>query len=422
MRLNVLTLALFLGACATTNTPEAAAKPSPISPEDGNFSKFIENFRTQALAAGISPQVYDAAMMGAHRIPRVAEHNLNQPEFIKPVWAYLDGAVSDGRIVKGRNLIADHDEMLAGLEARFGVPKEVLVAIWAIETDYGRGMGSYNIFSALGTLAYDGPRQDYARQQLIAALKMMEQQQFAAADMTASWAGAFGQTQFVPTTFLAKGVDGDGDGKVDMWHSPADALASTANVLAGAGWQPGQPWGYEVKLPAGFAYEDADLDIVQPVEIWRQRGVTTIAGNALTGGDAASIYLPAGANGPAFMIFANFKAVLKYNNAASYAMAVSLLADRIKGLPGVVTAWPRGEKTLNRAERLTLQDSLSRLGFDIGKIDGLIGARTRAAIRGFQKRNALPADGYATFDLLARIATAAKDKPAVSATAESAHP
>jgi membrane-bound lytic murein transglycosylase B len=394
--------------------PPVAAKPArvsvaaPASAEDVKFRQFVQDFRKTALDAGIRPETYDVAMAGATRIRRVSERNLNQPEFVKPVWDYLDGAVSQRRVDDGRERLVSHAAELAGAEARFGVPREILASIWGNESDYGRVMGRFNIFSALATLAYDGPRVDYARPQLIAALRMMQQQQFAAADMTSSWAGAFGQTQFVPTTFLAKAVDGDGDGKADLWRSVPDALSSTANVLSGAGWFPGRPWGYEVRLPAGFAYEDADLDTVAPVAAWQARAVRPMAGGDLYGNEPASIYLPAGARGPAFLVFPNFKAILKYNNAASYALAVCLLADRLKGEGAVTASWPRDERPLNRSERLALQDALLKLGFAIGKADGLIGTRTRAAMRAFQKAHRLPADGYATNDLLALILMAAK--------------
>jgi membrane-bound lytic murein transglycosylase B len=270
-------------------------------------------------------------------------------------------------------------------------------------------MGRFNMFEALATLAYDGPRADYARPQLIAALQMMQRQKYAAADMTSSWAGAFGQTQFVPTTFLNQAVDGDGDGKIDLWNSVADALASTANVISSAGWKSGKPWGTEIVLPKDFAYEDADLDMVAPLAKWKMRGVKAAAGEGLPASDEpASIYLPAGGRGPAFLVFPNFKTILKYNNAASYALAVCLLADQLKGLPGIAGAWPRDEQPLTRDERLAMQSALATLGYNIGKIDGLFGSKSRAALRAWQKKHAIPADGFATEDLLTRIATDAK--------------
>jgi len=206
-------------------------------------------------------------------------------------------------------------------------------------------------------------------------------------------------------------VDGDGDGKIDLWFSVPDALASTANVISAAGWKFGKPWGFEVSLPKNFAYEDSDLDHTMTVATWTKRGVKTIAGGELAVSDeAASVYLPAGAGGPAFLVFPNFKSILKYNNAASYALAVCLLADQLKGAPAVVASWPRNQVPLNRDERMALQAALAKLGFDIGKIDGLLGSKARAALRAWQKAHALSADGYATEDLLTRVAIEAQRK------------
>ncbi|MDE2133462.1 MAG: lytic murein transglycosylase [Alphaproteobacteria bacterium] len=383
----------------------------PAPPEDQAFAQFVRDFRTTAMAAGITPETYAAAMGKLFRNQRVADLNLNQPEFAKPVWSYLDTAVSPQRIADGRALLIGDADILAKIEAKYGVPREILISIWGNESNYGRSMGGYNMFEALATLAYDGPRADYARPQLLAALKMMQREKYAAADMTSSWAGAFGQTQFVPTTFLNEAVDGDGDGKIDLWSSVADALASTANVLSNAGWKAGKPWGYEVLLPKDFAYEEADLDTPQPVAKWRKRGVRTMLGDALPPSDEpGSIYLPAGARGPAFLVFPNFKTILKYNNAASYALAVCELADQLKGAPAIASAWPRDEQPLTRDERLALQNSLAVLGYDIGKVDGLIGSKARAAMRAWQKKHDLPADGFATENLLTRIAMEAKAK------------
>jgi membrane-bound lytic murein transglycosylase B len=397
------------------NTPVPTPSPlAAIEAEDAAFTAFLADFRGSALAAGITPETYDAATGAIRRNQRIFDHNLNQPEFVTPIWQYIDNAVSADRITNGRALLIGDADILAAVTSRFPVAPEILVAIWGNESDYGRGsMGRYNMFEALATLAYEGPRTDYARPQLLAALKMMQREGYAADRMTSSWAGAFGQTQFVPTTFLNGAVDGDGDGRIDLWTSPADALASTANILQAAGWASGKPWGYEVALPAGFAYESADLDIVKPVAAWKKLGVTTILGGELeSANQPASIYLPAGAQGPAFLVFPNFKVILKYNNAASYALAVCLLADQLKGAPAVAAAWPRELAPLNRDERLTLQNSLIALGFDIGKADGMIGAKSRAAVRGWQKAHNLPADGYATQDLLTRVASEAHGRSA----------
>jgi membrane-bound lytic murein transglycosylase B len=220
----------------------------------------------------------------------------------------------------------------------------------------------------------------------------------------ASWAGAFGQTQFTPTAFFKYAVDGDDDGHIDLWRSPADALASSANLLKQSGWVTAKPWGMEVMLPQNFAYEDADLDIVKPLSEWAARGVTLASGAPLPAGDDASaIYLPAGAHGPAFLTFANFKVILKYNNAGSYALAVALLSDRMAGAPGLVASWPRGERALSRAERIQFQTDLKALGFDPGAPDGVLGRNSRAALRQYQKARGLTADGFPTAALLAKL-------------------
>ena len=413
MRTVVLFLAYLLSLillAAAYGADVPVPVPSPKA-EDEAFAAFVKDFKATATAAGIRPEVYDAATATIARNQRVSDLNLNQPEFAKPVWDYLDSAVSAQRIADGRVvLIADHD-ILDKIEQKYGVPREILVSIWGNESNYGRSMGGYNMFEALATLAYDGPRTEYARPQLIAALRMMQRENYAASAMTSSWAGAFGQTQFVPTTFLNQAVDGDGDGEINLWTDVSDALASTANVLSSAGWSFGKPWGYEVKLPAGFSYDDADLNTTAPVAVWKSRGITTAAGGELPANDApASIYLPAGARGPAFLVLPNFKVILVYNNAASYALAVCLLADQLKGAAAVAAPWPRELAPLTRDERVALQDSLLKLGFDIGKPDGLIGSKSRAALRAWQKAHALPADGFATEELLTRIAMEARDK------------
>ncbi len=245
---------------------------------------------------------------------------------------------------------------------------------------------------------------DYGQRELIAALKMEERENLDPAQMTSSWAGAFGQTQFIPSSFLANAADGDGDGKRDLWHSPADALASTAKLLANAGWHDGARWGYEVQLPVDFDYADADIDTVRTLAEWKKIGVRRVSGEPLSGGEReASILLPAGAHGPAFIVFDNFKMVLKYNNAQSYALAVCTLADRIRGGIPVMAPWPRGETPLTRDERVAFQNDLKTLGYDPGNIDGVLGHKVRNSLRAYQKAHSLPADGFATEDLLVRM-------------------
>jgi membrane-bound lytic murein transglycosylase B len=383
--------------------PLPIAPPSPAE-QDAKFQAFLADFRATALKAGIDPQIYDSSVAGLVRNPRVEELNLEQPEFVKPVWDYLESAVSMQRIATGQTMLAQNAAMLSAIEQRFGVQKEILVAIWGIESDYGAATGGFNMFAALTTLGYDGPRSAFGRSEFVDALRMEQQEHFAPAEMTSSWAGAFGQTQLEPSTFLRYAVDGDGDGRRDLWRSPADALASAANLLAQSGWERGAPWGYEVTLPRNFPYELADLDKPQTITAWRNLGVRAAGGWELPVSDArAAIYLPAGARGPGFIVFDNFKTLLKYNNAASYALAVCVLSDRLLGHPPIAAAWPRGEVPLTRDEQLVMQTDLKRMGFDPGALDGILGRQGRTAFRAWQKAHGFVPDGFATEALLQQM-------------------
>jgi len=403
--------AAALVACATAGpsaahrTEVAAVTPKPPPDEDLRFYAFVQTFRADALKAGIQPSVYDRSMAGIARNAHIEELNTKQPEFAKPVWAYLDGAVSDLRVQTGQQKLAENATMLANLESRYGVPKEILAAIWGIETNFGGQMGGYNMFEALATLGYDGRRADFGRRELIAALTMEQREGFDPKAMTSSWAGAFGETQFMPSTFLAHAIDGDGDGRKDLWNSPADALASSASMLDQAGWKKGEPWFYEVTLPAGFPYGEADPENAQPLARWRGLGVKTVLGEALPPGpDTGAIFLPAGARGPAFLVFDNFQTILRYNNATSYALAVGYLAQRLAGKPPVLHSWPRDEEPLSRDDRLAFQQNLKTLGFDPGPIDGILGGQVRNALRGYQRAHGMTPDGFATQDLLKQMA------------------
>jgi membrane-bound lytic murein transglycosylase B len=412
-RLAALCAALVAVACATTapkpTPPSQPAVSIPVAPpqfQSGTpkFDAFMIEARATALAQGIRPDVFDRATAGIAPIASIANMNANQPEFTKPVWSYLDSAVSPRRIKDAQLMLGRYGDVLARISVQSGVPKEILVAIWGMETDYGADSGSFPLFAALATLAYDGPRASYARPEFFAALKIYQNRQYPVSEMVASWAGAFGQTQFTPTTFLKYAVDGDGDGQIDLWRSPPDALASAAQLLAQQGWKSGQPWGFEVKLPGGFAYEDADTDTTRPLAEWRARGVKTASGTALPDtGESTAIYLPAGARGPAFLLFSNFNVILKYNNAASYALAVGLLADRMAGSDGVKRAWPRDERPLSRDERIRFQTELTKAGFDAGMPDGVLGRKTRSALRQYQKSKSIDADGFPTASLLATL-------------------
>ena len=381
------------------------AEPAVEQPDPATrFRTFLQEFRSEAIEAGIPAELYDRATASIAINTRVEQLNLSQPEFVRPVWEYLEGAVTATRVNRGRDLIGVNADLFARLQQTYGVPTEIVTAIWGMETNYGSNLGSFNLFEALATLAYEGPRATYGRRQLIAALKIALAEGRDPATMTGSWAGAFGFTQFVPTTFLEQAVDGDGDGKRDLWSSQADALASTASYLSRSGWRSGEPWGEEVQLPPDFAYENADPDIRMAVSEWSTKGVRKLNGEPLTEmGAQSAIFLPAGARGPAFLLNENFYAIMKYNFATSYALAVSVLADRLRGGMGITGNWPREETMLNANQRRTLQEGLTTLGFDAGGADGVLGRRTRQAVREYQKSRGIPADGYATASLLTRI-------------------
>lgn len=425
-RLTILRVTLIAGfctlaACSTPTPPPTAHAPAPLQQvrplpdyEQQQFHTFIADFRVRALADGITAQTYDAALSTVEFNPRIIGHTTSQPEFVKPVWDYLDAAVTP-RIAPGKARIAEYAPLLETFEARYGVPKAILVSIWGNETDFGKVSGRYNLFSALASLAFRGPRTTFARSQLLSALQMVQNYGFAPAAMTASWAGAFGQTQFEPSSFLEHAVDGDGDGQIDLWHSSADALASAASLLAAYGWQRGEPWGYEIALPAGFPYETADMDRPRPMAEWTALSVHKADGSALTGTGTGAVYLPAGAHGPAFLVLANFRAVMKYNAAAAYALAVCHLADRLEGLGEIQAPWPRDTAQLNHSQRIALQQALVSHGFAVGVIDGIIGNNTRVAIRQFQKQNGLIADGFATTELLERLTGTPPSPAAASA-------
>ena len=413
-------VALATAALTLVAAPPAAAKrrhhphtaeARPPSPQDIKFAQFIQDFRATALAAGITPANYDLAMGGLHRAASIENLTQSQPEFAKPIWSYLDSAVSPSRISDGRQKLSDNLAVLTSVQAKYGVPREILVSIWGNETDYGRGAGEFNIFQALATLAYDGPRTDFGKTELLNALKMLQQEHLDPRQMTSSWAGAFGQLQMLPSTFLKSAVDGDGDGKRDLWHSSADALASAAVEVSSDGWERGHTWGYEVRLPPDFAYELANGDLQKSVADWGRLGVRTIDNGILpVDSEEAVIYLPAGRRGPAFLAFNNFKVILKYNNAVSYALAVCILADQIAGRSGIQNPWPRDEQPLSRDERIAMQNALVKLGYPLAKIDGLLGRETRAQLRLYQKSRGLPADGFPTMALLATILVEVKQK------------
>ncbi|HCG40114.1 MAG TPA: lytic murein transglycosylase [Pseudomonas sp.] len=390
-----------------SNVP-AASQPSDATIADVrseathlSFSQWRKQFRAEALAAGISAATFDQAFAGVQPDPAVIEADRSQPEFTRPVWQYLEGAISPQRVRSGRRLLSEHATTLDQIEARYGVDRETLVAVWGLESSFGQIMGGKSVIRSLATLAHEGRRPAFAKSQLIAALEILQHGDVAPQRMRGSWAGAMGQTQFIPTTYNTHAVDFDGDGKRDIWNSSADALASAAHYLQASGWKQGKAWGFEVELPEGFDYALADTEIRKPLAEWRSLGLRNLPGDQEEA--SASLLLPAGHRGPAFLIMDNFRAILRYNNSSAYALAIGLLAENFQGKGEVAGSWPRGEQPLSRSERLELQERLVAQGFDPGTPDGIIGANTRKAIRGFQQRLGWPADGHPTQELLGRL-------------------
>ncbi|MCW3782083.1 lytic murein transglycosylase [Defluviimonas salinarum] len=381
-------------------------EPEKIVPAAYNqgFDRWINGFRGRAKAQGIRADVFDRAFRGVEYNTDVIAKDRNQSEFTKTIWDYLDSAASEKRVANGRAALAEHRKLLERIEATYGVDKEVVVAVWGLESSYGTHRGTMPLIESLATLAYDGRRGSFFESQLIAALKIVQAGDVDPRAMTGSWAGAMGHTQFIPTSYLAYAVDFTGDGKRDIWSdNPADALASTAAYLARFGWQKGRPWGVEVQLPRGFDFGLTGDRIKKSPSDWAALGVRDMDGRVVPNHGSASILMPAGARGAAFMIFKNFQVIERYNAADAYVIGVGHLADRIAGGGPIRTGWPRDDRALLFAERRELQERLTRAGFNTQGVDGKIGPNTIAAIRAYQRAIGMIPDGYASLDILKRL-------------------
>lgn len=405
-----------LGGCQSTGqsgpiaaSTSAVADRATATPASAlSFEDWRTAFRAEALAAGIRAATFDRAFAGVRLSERVVELDRSQPEFARQVWQYLDSAVSDKRVQDGRAKLQANRAVLDRVSRRSGVPMEVLVAFWGIETDYGASTGGFPVVNALVTLAYEGRRAAYFRQELLAALRILDTGDIAFDRMSGSWAGAMGQTQFMPTIFLKHAVDEDGDGHRDIWGSLPDVFASTAAFVRANGWRSGEPWGGEVRLPEGFPYDQAEVTISKPIAEWARLGVRSMDGAPVAGDGEASVLILAGHSGPAFLVRANFRAIMLYNPSTSYALAVAVLSDRIAGRPGIRGAWPRQERALSQAERMELQQRLTDLGHAPGSVDGIIGANTRSALRRFQAAAGMLPDGFATVSVLEQLRSAVR--------------
>ncbi|MDM0066198.1 lytic murein transglycosylase [Variovorax sp. J31P207] len=389
--------------------PVPSAQPSGTGADElalqQGFARWVADFRSSARAAGIGDATLQAAFGDVQYLPRVVELDRAQPEFTRTVWDYLDNTVTAQRVALGKDKLMQVRVEADAAAARYGVPSAVVVAIWGMESNFGGNYGSTPTIDALATLGFEGRREDWARRELLAALKILERGDIDREHMIGSWAGAMGQTQFLPSNFLAYAVDADGDGRRDIWGSMADVTASTANFLARSGWQAGQPWGVEVQLPPGFDFGRADSSVRQSSAQWAAEGVRSIDGRPLPAFADGMVLLPAGARGPAFLVGPNFRAILRYNNSTSYALAVGLLSQRLTDGPGVQAPWPRDLAALSRSQLLELQTALNQRGFASGTPDGMMGPATREGIRQYQRSIGQPADGYPSAALLERLRT-----------------
>jgi len=397
-------MAAGLAGCAgggvSTGASGTAAAPRAVP--NAGFDAWVAGFRGRAAARGIPAGTIDSAMRSAGFLPEVIEKDRNQTEFKRSLEDYLAIAASPERVSLGQAMLRQYGGVLARIEARYGVEAHVVTAVWGLESFYGTRRGNVPVISALATLAYDGRRGEFFESQLVAALKILANGDTTAAGMTGSWAGAMGHTQFIPTSYLAYAVDFTGDGRRDIWSDdPTDSLASTAAYLSRSGWQRGVPWGMEVRLPAGFSAGSLGRGKGQSAESWNAQGVTTAQGARLPAG--GSIIAPKGLGGPAFLLTQNFNVILRYNNAENYAIGVGHLSDRLLGRPAVQASWGADATGMTIADRQELQRRLTAAGFDTEGSDGVIGAKTRAAISAYQASIGVPVTGEPSVALLQRL-------------------
>jgi lytic murein transglycosylase len=383
----------------------------PVRAEPEAFPVCLDHLVTEAEAAGVSRALAEAQLLTLTPDEVVLAAAQNQAEFARPVWAYLEASVTDAKIAEGRRLLTKWASTLDAIEARYGVDRFTLVAFWGVESNYGAVLDDPNVvrpaIRSLATLSCGDPgRAGYWRSELVDALKILATGDATPERLTGSWAGALGNTQFMPSVFLNRAVDFDGDGRRDLWGSVPDALASTANYLVAEGWRRAQRWGAEGLLPPGFDPSLADETTVRPLAEWRKLGVAPVTDEGLEGDQPATLYLPAGVRGPAFLLLPNFSVILRYNTAFSYALTVAHLSDRLRGRPGFAKDWPRGDRMLDADERRDLQTRLIGRGLLAGGVDGKIGPRTRAALRAFQASSGMPSDGYADAQVLERLRAA----------------
>jgi membrane-bound lytic murein transglycosylase B len=365
------------------------------------FQTCVQGLWPSARAGGVTRETFDRATRGLTFDPEVLEAAKYQPEYVRPIGEYIDRAVSDKRLDTGKQMLIEQKDLLDKLEARHGVDRHVIVAIWGLESNYGNQPGDKNVIRSLATLICSGTKAKFARSQIVSALKILQRGDVSLEAMNGSWAGAMGHTQFIPTTYSAYAVDHDGDGKRDIWSNIPDALASTASYLRVSKWQPGAAWGYEVKLPKGMDPKRVGEKTAKSLAEWQKLGVVRVTGQPYPRpGDRATLFAPEGTKGPAFLLLNNFRSILRYNQANSYALAVGHLSDRLKGGGPFVQPWPTDENKLSLDQRKELQQLLVVRGLMEGEPDGIIGPATLEAVRSFQRSKAMPVDGFPSLTIL----------------------
>ena len=394
---------LIINGQSISSSPSSFNTTSAVQ---NDFQQCLTNLRSQAIASGVTGLTYDRYTQNLTPDYSVIEKLNYQPEFSTPIWDYLSGLVDEERVQFGQQKLAQYREVLNRVAASYGVPAETVVAVWGVESNFGNISGSYPLLQALGTLSCEGRRQSFFRGEFFTTMRILQRGDLTEAQMKGSWAGAFGHTQFMPSTYEELAVDFDGDGRRDLVSSTSDALASTANFLKKRGWQTGMPWGFEVRIPDDMSIAGESRRNKKSLSSWMSRGVVRADGSALVQGNlssssAAGLMAPAGANGPVFLVFKNFDAIYSYNAAESYALAIAHLSDRLQGNGGFSKAWPTDDAGTSRAERREIQQFLLNKGYDIGTVDGLIGDKSRQAIRQEQIRLGLSPTGRAGQQILA---------------------
>jgi membrane-bound lytic murein transglycosylase B len=396
-------LSAFLIGLAALSGGGFAAGPGAAQEAAGSeFRRFVEALWPDARAQGVSRRTFDAAFHNVTPDPKIIALTRRQSEFVRPIWSYIGDAVSEQRLERGRGMASQWSETLAKVERTYGVPRAVVLGVWGMETNFGSFTGSIDTIRALATLAATGYRGNFFRDELLVALKILEQDHVAREDMLGSWAGAMGQTQFMPSSYMRYAVDGNRDGRRDIWRSVPDALASTANYLREKGWRQGLPWGYEVELPKGFDYRNHRLGFAS----WTHLGLRRADGKPMPRSGEATLFLPGGAKGPAFLVTDNFAVIKSYNSSDAYAMGVAHLGDRLTGGRPIKGEWPSKQPQLDRVEREELQRRLQALGYYSGDTDGRLGSKSREALRNFQLQRGLVPDGYADLAALRELRAA----------------